>query len=77
MSRLVLVTVRTLILFGCQVPWPGQNNTLLRVALPSFGPELLDPSMDTKSGLQYHGHMFDNLLGGNVDDSADGQLGVL
>ncbi len=77
MWRLILVTALTLILFGCQLASLDQNDTLLRVALPSFGPELLDPSMDAKSGLQYHGHMFDHLLGSNSNGSADGQLGAL
>ena len=75
--RFILVTTLTLALFACQLPSLSQNKTVLRVALPSFGPELLDPSMDVKSGLQYHGHMFDHLLGANLSGNPDGQLGAL
>ena len=35
----------------------------LTVALPSFWAETLDPSMDGQPGLQYHGHMYDHLVG--------------
>ena len=35
----------------------------LRVALQSFSAETLDPSLDNKDGLKYHGHMYDELAG--------------
>ena len=60
-------------LFACDNVDQYETKTVLNVALPSFGPELLDPSMDAKSGLQYHGHMFDHLLG----DNSEGHLGAL
>jgi peptide/nickel transport system substrate-binding protein len=75
--RSILVTTLIMTLFACQMPSLSQGETVLKVALPSFGPELLDPSMDAKSGLQYHGHMFDHLLGPNLSDNPEGQLGAL
>ena len=71
--RFILVTFLTLTLFACDNVDQLETKTVLNVALPSFGPELLDPSMDAKSGLQYHGHMFDHLLG----DNSEGHLGAL
>ena len=56
---------------------PGEEETILRVALPSFGPEALDPSMDSQAGLQYHGHMFDHLLGATPDGKLSTQVGAL
>ena len=71
--RFILVTFLTLTLFACDNVDQLETKTVLNVALPSFGPELLDPSMDAKSGLQYHGHMFDHLLG----DNSEGHSGAL
>jgi len=75
--RFILVTTLTLVLFACQLPLLSQDETVLKVALPSFGLELLDPSIDAKSGLQYHGHMFDHLLGATLSENPEGQLGAL
>ena len=73
----ILVTLLALAFFACQMLDQDETKTVLNVALPSFGPELLDPSMDAKSGLQYHGHMFDHLLGANLGDNPEGHLGAL
>lgn len=48
----------------------------LRVALPSFGAEVLDPSMDSGSGLNYHGHAFDHLVGASSDGRLSDNRGV-
>ena len=56
---------------------PADGATMLTVALPSFGAETLDPSMDGQSGLQYHGHMFDHLLGATPDGRLSTELGAL
>ena len=49
----------------------------LTVALPSFWAETLDPSMDGQPGLQYHGHMYDHLVGVGPDGKFDQRYGLL
>ncbi|MDA1257356.1 MAG: ABC transporter substrate-binding protein, partial [Chloroflexi bacterium] len=49
----------------------------LTVALPSFWAETLDPAMDGQPGLQYHGHMYDYLVGVGPDGRFDQAYGLL
>ena len=49
----------------------------LRVALQSFSVETLDPSSDNKDGLNYHGHMYDFLVGVDPDGRLDTRYGLL
>lgn len=49
----------------------------LRVALQSFSVETLDPSLDNKDGLNYHGHLYDHLVGANGDGRLDARYGLL
>ena len=49
----------------------------LRVALQSFSAETLDPSLDNKDGLKYHGHLYDHLAGVNPDGRLDARFGLL
>ena len=49
----------------------------LTVALPSFWAETLDPSLDGQPGLQYHGHMYDHLVGVGPDGKFDASYGLL
>ena len=49
----------------------------LTVALPSFWAETLDPSLDGQPGLQYHGHMYDHLVGVGPDGRFDQAYGLL
>ena len=49
----------------------------LRVALQSFSAETLDPSLDNRDGLIYHGHMYDHLAGVNSDGRLDTRFGLL
>jgi len=60
-----------------QTAQPDTDETTLRVALASFGVETLDPSLDGSGGLQYHGHMFDHLLGATPDGQLSTDLGAL
>ena len=60
-----------------QTAEPGLAATTLRVALASFGTETLDPSLDGSGGLQYHGHMFDHLLGASPDGQLSTNIGAL
>ena len=47
--RFILVTLFMVTLFACDNVDQHETKTVLNVALPSLGPELLDPSMDEKS----------------------------
>ena len=49
----------------------------LRVALQSFSVETTDPSSDNKDGLNYHGHLYDHLVGANSDGRLDTRYGIL
>ena len=49
----------------------------LTVALPSFWAETLDPSLDGQPGLQYHGHIYDHLVGVGPDGRFDHSYGLL
>ncbi len=49
----------------------------LTVALPSFWAETLDPSLDGQPGLQYHGHLYDHLVGIGPDGKFDQSYGLL
>lgn len=55
--------VTVAILLGSDAISASPAHTTLRVALPSFGTETLDPSLDAQAGLQYHGHLYDFLVG--------------
>ncbi len=55
---------------------PGEATTL-RVALPTFGAEVLDPSKDYQAGYRYYGHMFDPLLGADQDGRLTTEVGAL
>ena len=49
----------------------------LRVALQSFSTETLDPSLDNKDGLNYHGHAYDYLVGVDPEGRLDTRYGLL
>ncbi len=49
----------------------------MRVALPTFGAEVVDPSVDGLQGMWYHGHMFDPLVGTAPDGTLDARMGLL
>ena len=49
----------------------------LRVALQSFSAETLDPSLDNKDGLNYHGHLYDFLVGVSPEGRLDTRYGLL
>ena len=49
----------------------------LRVALQSFSVETLDPSSDNKDGLNYHGHIYDYLVGADPQGRLDTRYGLL
>lgn len=55
---------------------PG-NSGELRVALQSFSVETLDPSLDNKDGLNFHGHMYDFLVGVGPNGRLDARYGLL
>ena len=57
--------------------WPNVGKSTLTVAVPTFGEEVLDPSLDDQAGQIYYGHMFDRLLGANPDGTLSTALGVL
>ena len=65
------------VLFGTQALLPEKEKTTLRVALETFGAEVLDPSMDAQVGLYYHAHMYDYLLGIGGDGRTNPALGAL
>ena len=45
----------------------SNRENVLTVAIPSFGPETLDPSQDSFQGLLYHGHLYDHLIGASEE----------
>ncbi|HCV27935.1 MAG TPA: hypothetical protein DGB32_06380 [Dehalococcoidia bacterium] len=49
----------------------------LTVALPSFWAETLDPSLDGQPGLQYHGPLYDHLVGVGPDGRFNHRYGLL
>ncbi|MCH7746377.1 MAG: hypothetical protein IIC84_09915, partial [Chloroflexi bacterium] len=53
------------------------QQTTLRVALSSFGDEVLDPYDDFQAGWRYYGPMFDHLLGEAPDGTPALEWGVL
>ena len=55
----------------------SQQQTTLRVALLSFGDEVLDPYDDFQAGWRYYGPMFDHLLGEASDGTLALEWGVL
>ncbi len=55
----------------------GPLDQTLIVALPSFWAETLDPSLDGQPGLQYHGHLYDHLVGVGADGRFDQRYGLL
>lgn len=62
---------------ACAAPTTSREPTVLRVALPTFGAEVMDPSVDGLQGLWYHGHLFDPLVGTAVDGTLDPDMGLL
>ena len=77
---MVIAIIATAMAFGAScVPrslWPVGKSTLT-VAVPTFGEEVLDPSLDDQAGQIYYGHMFDRLLGANPDGTVNTAFGVL
>lgn len=49
----------------------------LRVALATFGAEVLDPSADSQAGRQYYGHMFDYLIGATPEGRPSAEFGAI
>lgn len=74
---LVAIVGLTLVLIFVPSERTPESQTTLTVALPSFGTELLDPSMDSQEGLRYHGHMYDFLAGTSPEGKLDTELGLL
>lgn len=58
-------------------PGDAPLDQTLTVALPSFWAETLDPSLDGQPGLQYHGHLYDHLVGVGPDGRFDQAYGLL
>lgn len=54
-----------------------EDRQTLKVTLPTFGAEVLDPSLDSQTGFRYHGHMYDHLLGAQANGRPSTQLGAL
>ena len=55
----------------------GEPAQVLRVALPTFGAEVVDPSADNQAGQQYYGHLFDYMLGANPNGTPSAELGAI
>ena len=55
----------------------GEPAQVLRVALPTLGAEVVDPSADNQAGRQYYGHMYDYALGANRDGAPSADLGAV
>ncbi len=55
----------------------SDGEEVLTVAIPSFGPETLDPSQDSYQGLLYHGHLYDHLIGVSEDGKPSPQAGLV
>lgn len=53
------------------------RENVLTVAIPSFGPETLDPSQDSSQGLLYHGHLYDHLIGVTEEGRPSSETGLL
>ena len=64
-------------LYGSRSLRLQSEQATLKVALPTFGAEVLDPSLDSAVGLQYHGHMFDHLVGATPDGRLSTEMGAL
>ncbi len=72
-SAIVVVLAYTYLDIGLT---PKSGGTL-RVALQSFSTQTLDPSLDNKDGLNYHGHIYDFLVGVDPDGRLDTSYGLL
>ena len=68
-------TAGTLYIVGALEDNAGPDT--LVVALPTFGTDVLDPSMDGQNGQTYYGHLYDRLLGAGSDGSVDADRGAL
>ena len=55
----------------------SDRDATLTVAIPSFGPETLDPSRDSSQGLLYHGHLYNHLIGVSEEGTPSPQAGLL
>ena len=55
----------------------SDREEVLTVAIPSFGPETLDPSQDSSQGLLYHGHLYDHLIGVSEEGKPSPQAGLV
>ena len=55
----------------------SDGEDVLTVAIPSFGPEILDPSLESEQGLLYHGHVYDHLMGVTEEGRLSPQAGLL
>ena len=65
------------VLFATGTIAPTAQQTTLRVAIATFGTEVLDPSMDSQTGKNYHGHVFDYLVGAAPEGRLSNRFGVL
>ena len=54
-----------------------EEPVLLKVAIGTFGAEVMDPSMDSQAGRRYYGHMFDYILGATPDGGPSAELGAV
>ena len=55
----------------------SDGEDVLTVAIPSFGPEILDPSLESEQGLLYHEHVYDHLVGVTEEGRLSPQDGLL
>jgi peptide/nickel transport system substrate-binding protein len=55
----------------------SQEDTVLRVAVPDFGAAVMDPSLEGKLGLLYHGPLYDFLIGAGPSGRPDLALGLV
>ena len=74
---LVAAAVAVGVLYGTGTILDEDGAGTLRVALATFGAEVLDPSMDAQAGLVYHGHMYDHFVGATPDGRPSSRFGVL
>ena len=72
-AAIVVISAYTVLDIGLNPKDGGE----LRVALQSFSVETLDPSLDNKDGLNYHGHLYDFLVGVYPDGRLDTRYGLL
>ena len=74
---LVAAAIAAGVLYGTGTNRDESGAGTLRVALATFGAEVLDPSMDAQAGLAYNGHMYDHFVGATPDGRPSSRFGVL